>query len=93
MQTKREEHGQMAKDMVEEMNDKEILKVARAERGVTQVVLADKLGMLQHSLSANMTRQRMSLGMFTKILEALDFDVVVVDRETGDIRWKVEVEE
>ena len=82
----------MAKKVITEMNDKEILKTARAERGVTQVVLADRLGMLQTALSANMMRQRMSLGMFTKILDAMDYDVVVVDRKSGKETWKVEVE-
>lgn len=73
--------------------DKEILAQARSERNVTQQVLACKLNMLQNGLSMNLSRPRMSLGMFTKILNALEYDVVVVDRRTGEAEWKVGVKE
>lgn len=69
-----------------------IMRNAMKARGVTQVGLAEKMGMLQSSLSTRMTRQRISLESFRDILDALDFDIVIVDRDTGEEIWKVEVE-
>ena len=34
----------------------------------------------------------MSLESFAKILDVLDYDVVIADRETGDVVWRLEVE-
>lgn len=78
---------------MESMNEKEIMRVTRVERKVTQTVLAGRLGMSQNALSANMLRKRTSLGMFVNILGAMDYDVCVIDRETGEIKWKVEVDD
>ena len=72
--------------------DKDILKLAQKSRHVTQDVIANALRMKRNSLCQNMSRPRMSLGMFAKILDALDYDVVVVNRETGEAEWQVYVE-
>ena len=82
-------------DIMEEivLSDKSILKAAIRERGETQVKLASKLGIRQNTLSTNMTRDRMGLDNFRKILNALGYDVAVVDRENGEIRWVVDPEE
>lgn len=72
-----------------DLTDKEILKTALAERGLTQGQLGERIGMIQTAVSGNMNRGRMSLGMFRKLLEAMDYDVCVVDRETGEIKWTV----
>lgn len=77
---------------VTELTDKAILKKAQRMRNMTQMELADALGMKQNSLSGSMRRDRMSLGVFAKILDALDYDVVIADRETGNVMWKLEVE-
>ena len=69
----------------------DILRASMKERGITQVELADKLGILQSSLSGNINRRRMSLEVFREILDAMEYDVAVVDRRTGEIMWKVEV--
>ena len=73
------------------MEEGDILKASIKERGITQVDLADRLGIRQSSLSGNINRRRMSLEVFGEILNAMDYDVAVVDRETGEIMWKVAV--
>ena len=70
-----------------------IMKGAKESRGIKQTELAKRVGMKQQTLSESIARRRISLGAFAKILNALDYDVVIVDRETGEAKWKVEVEE
>lgn len=72
--------------------DREILKQAQKSRHINQADLANAIGVRQSTMSGHMNRTRMSLGMFAKILDALDYDVVVVNRETGDAEWQVYVE-
>ena len=74
---------------MERMEDKKILKAAMKTRGMVQVVLAERLGVTQTALSGNMNRNRMSLDVFMDILNELDYDVVVVDRKTGESVWTV----
>ena len=75
------------------IEDKAILKEAMAARGITQKALGERIGMLQTSLSANLRRDRMSLDMFVKLLGGMGYDVAVVDRKDGSVRWIVENEE
>lgn len=79
----------MKKNVVTELTDKMILKAAQKTRSVTQSVLGGRIGMSQNALSQNMNRSRMSLDMFSRILHAMDYDVVVVDRTTGEPVWKL----
>ena len=72
------------------MEDKKVLKEALKSRGMTQTALAKELGMLVSGLSMNMSRDNMGLDNFRKILNALDYDVVVVDRRTGEEVWTVD---
>ena len=73
-------------------NDRKILKYAQKSRGYTQADLANKLGVKQSAVSSRMTRDRMSLDIFRDILDALDYEVVIVDRKTGEPEWKVVVD-
>ena len=77
--------------MVPAMDSGAILKSAMKERSIVQVDLADKLGVLQSAVSGNINRKRMSLDVFSTMLDAMDFDVAVVDRESGEVMWRVEV--
>lgn len=85
----------MAKKSVEReitvQEDLMILREAMKERLMTQVDLADKLGILQSSLSGSLNRKRASVEVFCRILDAMDYDVAVIDRETGEVMWKVAV--
>lgn len=72
------------------MEDKKVLKEALKSRGMTQAVLAGKMGVGVSGLSMNMSRDKMGLDNFRKILNALDYDVVVVDRESGEKVWTVD---
>lgn len=73
-------------------DNREILRLAQRSRKVTQVELAEMVGLKQSAMSGHMNRVRMSLGMFAKILDALDYDVVVMNRETGEAEWQLYVE-
>lgn len=72
--------------------DRDIIKVARKARGMTQDVIAGRLGVKQNALSQGVNRSRMSLWMFSRVLNVLGYDVVVVDRDTGEPMWKLYVE-
>lgn len=82
----------MEKQIVPEFSDKTILRKAQRNRNVTQAVIADRIGMKLSALSGNMNRNRMSLVMFSRILAALDYDVVIQDRETGEVVYKLDTE-
>lgn len=79
------------KKEIQAIEERQILKNALKERGMMQVDLADKLGILQSAVSGNINRRRMGLDVFSTMLNAMDYDVAVVDRETGEIMWKVAV--
>lgn len=72
--------------------DKEILKLAQKSRYVTQDAIAARMHVKRNALCQSMNRPRMSLGMFSKILDVLDYEVVIVNRETGEAEWKLYVE-
>lgn len=67
-----------------------ILRNAIKSRNMTQTKLAAKLGILQTSLSGRLNRQNISLDTFVDILDALDYDVIIVDRESSEEIWRVE---
>ena len=73
------------------LSHKGILQLARQRRKLTQVVLAGRLGVKQNALAQSLSRPRISLDMFTRILNAMDYDVVVVDKTTGEPVWKLDV--
>lgn len=72
--------------------NRDIMKLAQKTRCVTQAELANKIGIRQSSMSGNLNRSRMSLDTFEKVLDALEYDIVVVDRNTGEPMWKLYVE-
>lgn len=72
--------------------DRDIMKTALKVRKVTQDVVAEKLGIKRNALSQGINRSRMSLYMFSRVLNALDYDVVVVDRNNGEPMWQLYVE-
>ena len=72
--------------------DRSILRAALKTRNVTQGSIANRIGIKQSTLSVTMRCSRISLAAFAKILSALDYDVVIADRETGDVVWKLETE-
>lgn len=72
------------------MDEKKIMREAMLKRGIKQSELAERLGMRQPSLSGNMNRTKIGLGVFTKILNVMGYDVAVVDRESGEALWTVD---
>ena len=77
--------------MAKVMTDRDIMKGAMHERKTFQKDLAEKMGVNQSTISTNMRRDKIGLNVFVKLLEALDYDVAVVDRKTGEVKWTVEV--
>ena len=72
-------------------NEKDILKLAQKSRHVTQDVIAERIGVKRNALNQNMNRTRMSLDTFVKVLNALEYDIVITDRETGEQSWQLYV--
>jgi len=75
------------------MESGDVLRAAIKARGMMQMDLADRLGVLQSSISGNINRKRMGLEVFGTMLDAMNYDVAVVDRETGEVMWKVALKE
>ena len=68
-----------------------ILKAAIKERNTTQVAIAEKLGWLPSAVSQNINRNRMTIEKFKEILDAMEYDIYVVDRRTGKAMWTMDV--
>ena len=83
----------MKKKEVVVINERDILRAAIMERHTTQQAVADKLGMLSNALSQNINRSRISMDNFKKILDAMDYDVYIVDRKNKEALWCVDVDE
>ena len=72
------------------MTGKEIMRTAVSERGLKQRELAERLGMLQTSLSMSLAREHISLELFSKILSGMGYAVAVIDKDDGEVRWVVD---
>ena len=83
----------MAMNEVVVLRDRDILRAAMKERSTTQIGVAKKMGISQNTLSQNMTRDRISVEKFKKILDAMDYDVYIVDRNNKEAKWCVDVED
>ena len=83
----------MARKVKEEeilvLNEGDAIRSAMKERGMKQIELAEKLGMLQSGLSNSINRKHISVDVFKTILDAMDYDVAVVDRQTGEVKCRV----
>lgn len=82
----------MKKRKEEERYEREgtdIMRRALKEREMTQVDLADKLGVMQSTVSMHFSRIRIGLDVFLNVLDTMEYDVIVVDRKTGEKKWKV----
>lgn len=83
----------MMKKEVVVLRDRDILRAAMTKRNTTQKVVAEKMGIAQTALSGNMSRDRISMDKFKAILDAMDYDIYIVDRNTGETEWCVDVDE
>lgn len=74
------------------MNEQEAIREAMKIRGFNQKFLADKAGFKGQSTVAEYLRSKhMRVDNFIRMLNAMDFDLMVVDR-ASDKSWKVELE-
>ena len=65
-------------------NVKEVLKSVIAARGYNQAAVAKKAGWSnQSSLSTAITRENPSIETVMRILDALEYDLVIHDRNSG----------
>jgi len=72
------------------LRSKEIMRKAKEESGTTQKALAEKLGMLQTSVSGGFAREHISLELFCKYMDGMGYAVAVVGKQDGDVRWIVD---
>lgn len=71
-------------------NLKQIIKSAMAHRGFTQSAVAQKAGWKnQSSLGTAINRETPSVETMFRILDALEYDIIVVDRNSG-AKWVLE---
>ena len=75
------------------MNDKDIIREAMHARGYSQAFLAEKVG---YSSQAGVSRvlsvqNGMRIDNFVKLLNAMDFEVVVRSKTKSGEEWKVEM--
>lgn len=74
-------------------NLKQIIKSAIAHRGYTQEAVAKKAGWKnQSSLGTAINRENPSIDTMFRIMDALEYDVVIVDRNSGT-KWTLKATE
>lgn len=71
------------------MDEREIVRTIMQDKGYTQTSLAEKAGMKRQSNVSEILRsQSMRTDNFVRLLDALECDLVVQDRES-DSEWVV----
>ena len=63
------------------------LKKALISRGMTQIQLADKLGKPLGTVKNTFTKDNMRISTLEEYADALGCDVVLRDRETGELYY------
>lgn len=61
------------------------IKMVAADRGMPLKDLASKIGLEQHVFATKMSRGIVKISDLEQIFDALDCDIVIVDRKTGKI--------
>lgn len=75
------------------MTEQEAVREAMKTRGYNQTFVAEKAGFKGQSTVAEYLRSKhMRVDNLVRMLNAMDFDLVVVDRANSDNKWKVELE-
>lgn len=75
------------------MDDKMILREAMHVRGYSQAYLAEKVGYASQAGVSKvlLTKNSMRVDTFIKLLNAMDFEVVVRSKTKSGEEWKVEM--
>lgn len=76
---------------MEKLIENDVIRAAMKDRGITQTVLAKMIGTAQNSLSNSINRSRMSVQVLKDLLDAMEYDLIVTDRRTGEEKWKIDV--
>lgn len=71
--------------------ENDVIRAAMKARGLTQTALAKEMGIAQNSLSNTVNRARMSVVSVKELLNVMGYDLVVVDRKTGEQCWRIDV--
>ena len=82
----------MRKEMkrnMESIDENQVMRTAMKERSMRQSDLAERMGTTQNNVSGNINRRKISLEMFKRIMDAMEYDIVVMDRRDGTAKWKV----
>lgn len=77
------------------MNEKDILKEAMKARNFNQTILAEAAGYKRQSNVSELMRSKsLRVCAFVRLLNAMQFDVIVVDRNTrSGFKWTVTQED
>ena len=71
------------------MTEKEIIRKAMSVRGFNQTILANKANLKRQSNVSEMLRSKnLRVDNLVRLLDAMEFDVVVKDRNGSDV-WKI----
>lgn len=77
------------------MTEKEIIRKAMSVRGINQTILADRANLKRQSNVSEMLRGKsIRVDNLVRLLNAMDFDVIIKDRNGANREnvWKVEIE-
>ena len=71
------------------MTEEEIIRKAMSVRGFNQTILANKANLKRQSNVSEMLRSKnLRVDNLVRLLDAMEFDVVVKDRNGSDV-WKI----
>ncbi len=62
-----------------------LLKRAMQQRHISQVQMADMLGISKQTLYNRLSRNSISVTAAVGMLDLLEYDIAIVDRKTGDV--------
>ena len=62
-----------------------LIKSAIKARGMTQLQMAEKLGIGHQTLKNRLSRNSISVTAAVGMLDLLDFDLCIIDRQSGEV--------
>lgn len=82
----------MVNKRIEQGSASELLKLVVNNTGVKQSYLAEKLGIKQESVSGALNRPKVGADVFTKLMNAMGYEVYVTKDEANsfDVMWKAD---
>ncbi len=73
------------------MKRKDAIKAAMKDVGITQEVLAEKLGYTSQNSVASAIGRNISMDKFEEMMEALDFEIVIRRKRKGSLTGEYKI--